>query len=47
LAKIPNNREIAELYSRGELIYQKIPEFKKQLILIEKYLNKLQNGNPG
>ncbi len=32
LAKIPNSREIAELYSRGELIYDKIPEFKSELM---------------
>lgn len=38
IAKIPNNRRIAELYSRGELIYQKIPEVKQQLEKIEKYI---------
>ena len=32
LAKIPNSRKIAELYSRGELIYDKIPEFKSELM---------------
>jgi MinD superfamily P-loop ATPase len=31
LAKIPNDRYIAELYSRGELIYNNIPEVKQQL----------------
>ncbi len=31
LAKIPNDRFIAELYSRGELVYDNIPEVKKQL----------------
>ena len=32
LAKIPNKRGIAELYSRGELLYDKIPEFKIELV---------------
>jgi MinD superfamily P-loop ATPase len=31
LAKIPNDRRIAEMYSRGELIYQQFPEVKRQL----------------
>lgn len=36
IAKIPNSRKIAELYSRGEMLYDKIPEFKEQLELIAK-----------
>ena len=31
LAKIPNSRKVAELYSRGELIYKKVPEIKNEL----------------
>jgi len=31
LAKIPNNRKIAELYSSGELMYQDFPEVKQSL----------------
>lgn len=31
IAKIPNMRKIAEIYSRGELIYTAIPEVKTQL----------------
>lgn len=31
ITKIPNDRKIAEIYSKGELIYPKIPEFKKAL----------------
>jgi len=31
IAKIPNKREIAVLYSKGELLYDKIPEVKKEL----------------
>ena len=38
IAKIPNSRRIAELYSRGELIYQKIPGVKHQFEEIEKYI---------
>ncbi|MBN2426477.1 MAG: ATP-binding protein [Calditrichaceae bacterium] len=38
LAKIPNDRRIAELYSRGELIYDKFPEFTEQLERIKKYI---------
>jgi len=43
LAKIPNDRRIAELYSRGELIYQKVPEVKRQLENIETYILELKN----
>lgn len=42
LAKIPNDRRIAELYSRGELIYKEIPEVRQQLKKIETYLFELQ-----
>lgn len=31
VAKIPNERIIAELYARGDTVYDKIPEFKKAL----------------
>ena len=31
LAKIPNDRRIAELYSKGHLIYSEIPEVKNEL----------------
>ena len=41
IAKIPNDRCIAELYSRGELIYKKIPEFKIQLEKIKDYITDL------
>lgn len=42
LAKLPNDRRIAELYSRGELIYPQIPEFAEQLQLIAEYVLSLQ-----
>jgi MinD superfamily P-loop ATPase len=38
IAKIPNQRKIAELYSRGELIYPQVPEFREQLQKIEQYI---------
>ena len=44
LAKIPNDRFIAELYSRGELIYEKVPEVKMQLNQIMDYIKGLKNG---
>ena len=42
LAKIPNQRAIAELYSNGELLWDKIPEVKVELENIVKYLKKLK-----
>jgi len=45
IAKIPNSRRIAELYSRGELIYQKIPEVKHQFEEIEKYIFAINEKN--
>ncbi len=38
IAKIPNQRAAAELYSKGELMYPKIPEVKAELEKIVKYL---------
>lgn len=38
LAKIPNSRDIAEIYSRGELIYNQVEDFKKQLLRIEEHI---------
>jgi len=43
IAKIPNDRRIAELYSQGELIYNKVPEFKIQLEKINNYISELMN----
>ena len=43
LAKIPNDRRVAELYSRGELVYQKIPEVKEQLLTIRNYILERKN----
>jgi len=38
IAKIPNQRAIAELYSKGELLYKQIPEVKTELENIVSYL---------
>ena len=38
IAKIPNQRAAAELYSKGELMYTKIPEVKTELEKIVTYL---------
>ncbi len=38
LAKIPNNRRIAELYSKGLLIYRGFPEVRQQLERINDYI---------
>ena len=38
IGMIPNMREIAELYSKGKLIYQQIPEFNVELKKISNYL---------
>ena len=38
LAKIPNKKSIAELYSKGELLFQKVPEVRTALEKIYQYL---------
>lgn len=38
LAKIPNSRKIAELYSSGKLIYRELPDVKQQLDGIIEYI---------
>ncbi len=42
LAKIPNNRKIAELYSKGEIIYTHVPEMKDELEKIKNYIFNLR-----
>lgn len=39
IAKIPNQRAIAELYSKGELLWDKIPEVKAELSKIVLHLS--------
>ncbi|MDY6800275.1 MAG: ATP-binding protein [Bacteroidota bacterium] len=38
IAKIPNLRQIAEIYSRGELIFEQVPEFRNELSKISNYI---------
>ncbi|OQY00330.1 MAG: ATPase [Bacteroidetes bacterium 4572_117] len=38
LAKIPNSRKIAEIYSSGELIYKQVSEFKEQMESIRSFI---------
>lgn len=40
IAKIKNNRLAAELYSNGELLYEKIPEFRREIVAISNYIFK-------
>ena len=44
LAKLPNDRKIAELYSRGELIYPHIPEFASELNKVADHILELKGG---
>lgn len=44
VATIPNNRNIAELYSRGELLYNKIPDVKDSMEKIFNYIKSLSTG---
>jgi MinD superfamily P-loop ATPase len=44
LARIPNDRRIAELYSRGKLIFKEIPEVREQLAVIADQLFKPGKG---
>ncbi len=43
IAKIPNKREIAELYSNGNLLWDKIPEVKTELEKIYSYINNIKD----
>lgn len=45
LAKIPNSRKIAELYSRGELIYPAFPEVKSALDNILEHCQSIKKGS--
>jgi MinD superfamily P-loop ATPase len=44
LAKLPNDRKIAELYSKGELVYHQIPAFKTELHKVADRIVRLQTG---
>lgn len=38
LAKIPNSRKVAEIYSKGKLIYNEIPEIKEQFLKLKEFI---------
>ncbi|HUW69782.1 MAG TPA: ATP-binding protein [bacterium] len=46
LAKLPNDRRAAELYSRGERIYTELPAFKAELEKIAAFVRSLPEGKP-
>jgi MinD superfamily P-loop ATPase len=46
IAKIPNSRAIAGLYSKGRLIYPEIPEFREQLEKVRQYIFDIKRGVP-
>ncbi|MBN2601840.1 MAG: ATP-binding protein [Candidatus Marinimicrobia bacterium] len=41
VAKIPNSKAIAERYSRGELLYSAVPEFRAELDKVIDFINTL------
>ncbi|MBI9105577.1 MAG: ATP-binding protein [Spirochaetales bacterium] len=43
IAKLPDKREIAELYSKGKLVHRDVPEFGKELKKVAKYLKRLSD----
>ncbi len=43
IARIPNSREIAGLYSRGRLIYPEVPAFKEELEKVKRYIFEIKN----
>lgn len=45
LAKIPNSRKVAELYSMGKLIYTELHEVKQELQKIRNYILNLKINN--
>ncbi|RLC57459.1 MAG: ATPase [Candidatus Cloacimonadota bacterium] len=45
IAKIPNMRKIAEIYSEGNLLYTRIPEVKIQLESIISFISEYQQEN--
>ncbi len=41
IAKIPNSKKIAEIYSRGHLLYEDVPEFKAELDRVVDFITDL------
>lgn len=38
LAKIPNSRKVAEIYSKGNLIYNEVPEIKAEFLKLKEFI---------
>jgi MinD superfamily P-loop ATPase len=47
LARIPNDRHIAELYSRGAMIYTEVPEFRRELEKIALFIKAVSERSRG
>lgn len=45
MAKIPNKRKIAELYSKGNLIFKEVDDFKNELVKIQKFIKSKFSAN--
>lgn len=45
LAKIPNSRKLAELYSKGKLVYTELPEVKRELQNIKNHIINIKTNN--
>jgi MinD superfamily P-loop ATPase len=44
LARLPNDRRAAELYSRGQRIYTELPAFRSELEKVADYIKKLSGS---
>jgi len=44
IAKIPNSKEVARLYSTGQIVYDKVAEVKTELIKIKEYILEKKQG---
>ncbi len=47
IAKFPNDRHIAEIYSKGELIYPQVPEFRQEMEAIKTYILNFEKEEVG
>jgi MinD superfamily P-loop ATPase len=46
LASIPNDRRVAEMYSRGEMVYPGVTEFRAQLQKVEMHIHTINTRVP-
>lgn len=45
IARIPDDRRVAEIYSRGALPYKEVPSFRDEICRIRDYIDKFIAGN--